>query len=87
MRIMIHNDEVIRTVKAFRNYNQRSSEILSENYREVTDRQLEKPLFCGSFIAKIYVGNQVMGIYEFNCNHWRNWRELDSFSPKIKKLG
>lgn len=86
MKIMAHNDEVIRTVKTFRNYNRFSSEILSEKFEEINDRQLATPLFCGVFIAKIYVGNQVIGTYEFDCRHYRKWRKLDVLTPKLTKI-
>lgn len=83
---MAHNDEIIRRVKAFRNYNQRSSEIVSENFSECKDRRLAEPLFCGTFVAKLYVGNQIMGTYSFDCRHFRNWEEYDVLLPKIKKI-
>ena len=87
MRIMAHNDEIIRRVKAFRKYNQRSSEILDEDFSECKDRRLEEPIYCGVFVAKIYVGNQIMGTYRFDCRHFRNWEEYDELLPKLKKLG
>lgn len=87
MKVMAHNDEVIRTVRTFKKYNQRCSEIISEDYQEINDRRLEKPLFCGVFTAKIYIGNQIMGKYRFDCRHYRDWENLDVLTPRLTKIG
>lgn len=87
MRIMAHNDEIIRRVKTFRKYNQRSSEIITEDFAEYKDRQLDEPLYCGVFVAKIYIGNQYMGKYRFDCRHFRKYQEYDELLPRLQKVG
>ena len=86
MRIIEHNDEVIKSVKAFKNYNKRLSEVVSEDYSEYKDRYLEKPLYCGVFVAKIYIGNTIFGTYEFDCRHYRQYLKLDKLAPKIRRI-
>ena len=86
MRIEDYNDEIIRRVKTFRNYNQRSSELVREDYAVCKDRRLAEPIFCGTFDVKIYVGNQVMGIYRFDCRHFRNFMEYDELLPRLTKI-
>lgn len=83
---MKHNDEIIRSVKAFKKYNEILTEVVSEQYGVVRNRNLEKPLYCGKFVAKIYIGQHIFGVYEFDCTHWRNFMELDVLVPKIKKI-
>lgn len=86
MRIMKHNDQIIRSVKAFKHYNDGMSEIVSEDYKEIKGHGLEKPLFCGEFTAKIYVDYQIKGTYKFDCRHFRNFTELDRLVPKLTKI-
>lgn len=85
MRVTEHHDEIIRRVKAFRNYDRRCSEIVSENYSECNDRRLDKPIYCGVFQAKIYVGNRLFGTYTFDCRHFRNFMEYDVLLPRLTK--
>lgn len=86
MRIMEHNAEIIKSVKAFKGFNERLSEIVSEDYRETNNRRLDKPLYCGEFIVKIYKGNYLFGIYKFDCKHWRNFMEYNVLTPRITKI-
>lgn len=86
MRIMKHNDEIIRSVSTFKKYNNVLSEIVSEDYHEIKGHGLEKPLFCGEFTAKIYVGQQIAGTYKFDCKHFRNFMSLDRLTPKLTKI-
>lgn len=86
MRIMKHNDEIIRSIKTFKRYNNVLSEIVSEEYREIKGNGLEKPLFCGEFVAKIYIGQNIIGTYKFDCRHFKNFMGLDRLTPKLTKL-
>lgn len=86
MNVMKHNDEIIRSVKAFKHYNEFLSEVVSEQFNEVRSKHLTEPLYCGKFTAKIYIGQHIFGVYEFDCTHWRNFMELDVLVPKIKKI-
>lgn len=86
MRIMRHNDEVIRTVSTFKNYNEVMSEVVSEDYRTVKIRGMEEPIFCGTFVAKIYIGQRIIGTYKFDCEHYRNIMTLDRLQPKLTKI-
>ena len=86
MRVMSHNDEVIRQVSTFKRYNNVLTEIVSEDYREIKDKCLEKPLFCGTFIAKVFIGQKIIGTYKFDCTHYRNFAKLDRLTPRLTKL-
>lgn len=86
MRITKEQDGIIRSVKTFKKYNDVLSDIVSEEPNYVNGRGLEKPLFCGVFTAKIYIGQQIIGTYKFDCSHFRNWRELNTFVPRLTKV-
>ena len=86
MRVMKHNDEIIKSVATFKHYNNVLSEIVSEDYKEIKGHGLEKPLFCGEFTAKIYIGQQIVGTYKFDCKHFRNFMQLDRLRPKLTKI-
>lgn len=86
MRIMKHNDEIIKSVQSFKHYNNVLSEIVSEDYKEIKGHGLEKPLFCGEFTAKIYIGQRIVGTYKFDCKHFRNFMQLDRLAPKLTKI-
>lgn len=86
MRVMKHNDEIIKSVATFKHYNNVLSEIVSEDYKEIKGHGLEKPLFCGEFTAKIYIGQRIVGTYNFDCKHFRNFTQLDRLTPKLTKI-
>lgn len=86
MKIMGHNDSVIRSVSAFKKYNNVLSEVVDETYCEVKSHLLEKPIFCGVFTAKIYIGQKIIGTYQFDCRHFKRFMECENFVPKVTRV-
>lgn len=85
MKITEHHDEIIRRVKAFRNYDRICSEIVSENDAVCNDRRLLKPIYCGVFTAKVYVNNRILGTYTFDCRHFRDFMSYDVLLPRLTR--
>ena len=86
MRVSKQNDEVIRSVSTFKKYNDELTEVVEEYPAEISGHGLERPLYCGIFIAKVYVGQRIIGTYKFDCRHFRNFRNLDRLMPKLTKI-
>jgi hypothetical protein len=41
-------------------------------------------VFCGTFIAKVFIGTRPIGIYKFDCRHWSNILRLSDRELKPK---
>ena len=86
MKILSHNDSIIRSVQSFKKYNHVLSEVVDETFCEVKSPYLEQPLFCGIFTAKIYIGQKIIGTYQFDCRHFKRFMECDKFIPKVTRI-
>ena len=84
---MKHNDEVIRSVTAFRKYNNVMSEIISEDAAWKKPKGFEERIFCGTFTAKVYVGNVIKGTYKFDCSDFGHTIISDNARVRLSKVG
>ena len=64
--IGVIEDEIIRG--KFRNYDKRMSSIVEENYKMRKPLNCDCEVFCGWFVARIYVKNKLIGKYKFDCS-------------------
>ncbi len=82
MKVMRHNDDAIRMVDTFKRYNTELTEIVSDDNTFKTIKGVEGKVFCGTFIAKVYIGTRIIGTYKFDCRHWA---DILSLSPRQMK--
>ena len=87
MRILTHNDNAIR-MTSLKAYNRVMSEVVSDTDEFTVIKGVEGNVYCGKFIAVIYIGTKRLGRYEFDCRHWKNILTLTDrqMTPKIKKV-
>lgn len=58
-------DEIIRGT--FKKYDRGMSSIVSEQFKMRKPLNCDTEVFCGWFIARVYVGNRLVGRYKFDC--------------------
>ncbi|MBQ2440681.1 MAG: hypothetical protein II502_00635 [Paludibacteraceae bacterium] len=85
MKVMKHNDDAIRMIDTFKKYNIEMTEILEDDNTFRTIKGADGKIFCGTFIAKVYVGTKPIGTYKFDCRHWVNILTLtgNQMKPKL----
>ena len=86
MRVMKHNDDVIRSVKAFKGYNNEMTEIVNENAAWKRPKGFDEKVFCGTFTAKTYVGNVIKGTYKFDCSDFGHSVVSDDARVRLSKI-
>ena len=58
-------DDIIRGW--FKNYDRGMSTIVDEEFKMRKPANCDNEVFCGWFIVRIYVGNNLVGRYKFDC--------------------
>lgn len=86
MRVMKHNDDAIRSVGAFRKYNNEMTEIVSEDAAWKKPKGFDEKIFCGTFVAKVYVGNAIKGTYRFDCTDFGRNVISDDARVRLSKV-
>ena len=88
MKVMRHNDDAIRMIDTFKRYNTELTEIVSDDNTFKTIKGVEGKVFCGTFIAKVYLGTRPLGTYKFDCRHWANILTLTDrqMKPRLTAL-
>ena len=88
MRVLEHNDNAIRMVDAFKQYNREMTEIIVDDNTFRTVKGVDSKVFCGTFVTRVYVGTKPMGVYKFDCRHWVNLVKLSAheLKPRISKV-
>lgn len=61
-------DDIIRG--SFKNYDRGMSNIMDEHFKMRHPSNCESEVFCGWFIARIYVKNKLVGRYKFDCTEY-----------------
>lgn len=84
MRILKHNDNAIRMIDTFKKYNTELTEIIEDDNIFIGVRGFDERVFCGTFIAKVFIGTRPIGIYKFDCRHWSNILRLSDRELKPK---
>ena len=87
MRVMDHNDNAIRSFKAFKHYNNVMTDIVSETSVWRKPIGFDDKIFCGTFIAKVYVGNEKIGTYKFDCTDFNAKCVPDDARVKVSRVG
>ena len=84
MKIMAHNDNYIRGF--FKHYNTEMTEVVSENAVWRKPKGFDERIFCGTFVAKVYVGMKVMGTYKFDCTDFNAPVVPDNARVRLTKI-
>ena len=58
-------DDIIRGT--FPKYDKGMSSIVDEQFKMCKPSNCDSEVFCGWFVARIYVGNHLVGRYKFDC--------------------
>lgn len=77
-------DDIIRG--SFKNYNKSMSTIVEENFKMSKPSNCNGEVFCGWFTARIYVGNQLLGRYKFDCTEYDVPRFIGNEDIHVTKL-
>ncbi|MBQ2440807.1 MAG: hypothetical protein II502_01275 [Paludibacteraceae bacterium] len=86
MRVMKHNDIVIRSINAFKKYNDVLTDIIEETSVWRKPVGCVEQIFCGTFVAKVYVGQQIKGTYKFDCTDFNAKRIPDNARVRLTKV-
>ena len=84
MKVMAHNDDYIRSF--FKKYNNEMTEIVSENSVWRKPKGFTERIFCGEFIAKVYVGMKIMGTYKFDCSDFNAMNVPNDARVRLTKI-
>ena len=82
MKVMNHNDNAIRMIDTFKRYNTELTEIIEDDNTFRTINGVEGKVFCGTFTAKVFIGTKPIGVYKFDCRHWRDILKLSDHEMK-----
>ena len=79
-------DDIIRGT--FPKYDRGMSSIIQEDYKTCKPSNCDCEVFCGWFIARIYVGNCLVGRYKFDCTSFNvpYFTEDGNEQTKVTKL-
>lgn len=80
-----YEDEIIRG--QFKNYDKGMSSILDEYKKFSHPTNCDGEVFCGWFVARIYIGNRIVGIYKFDCTEYDTCRFIGHEDIHITKVG
>ena len=61
-------DEIIRGT--FKKYDKGMSTIIDGDFKTRKPSNCDCEIFCGWFVARIYVGNNCVGKYKFDCTEY-----------------
>ena len=86
MKVMKHNDEVIRSFSTFKKYNNELTEILAEKTFFRKPKGFTEKIFCGTFTAKVYIGQQIFGTYRFDCTDFDRNNIPDNAQYRVSKV-
>lgn len=86
MKVMKHNDDIIRSVKEFKKYNNVMSEIVEETAAWKKPKGFQEKIFCGTFVAKVYIGNTIKGTYRFDCTDFGHNIVSDNARIRLSKV-
>ena len=87
MKVMKHNDDVIRSISTFKKYNDVLTEIINDNMRFRKPKGFVEKIFCGTFTAKVYIGQQIIGTYRFDCTDFDREIIPDNARYRVSKVG
>ena len=82
MKILKHNDDAIRMIDTFKRYNTELTEIIEDDNTFRTIKGVDGKVFCGTFTAKVFIGTKPIGVYKFDCRHWRDILRLSNNEMK-----
>ena len=86
MKVMKHNDEVIRSISTFKHYNNELTEILTEKTFFRKPKGFVEKIFCGTFTAKVYIGQKIIGTYRFDCTDFDRDIIPDNARYRVSKV-
>jgi len=86
MRVMKHNDDIIRSVSSFKKYNNVLTDIIEESSVWRKPVGCIEQVFCGTFVAKVYVGQQIKGTYKFDCTDFNAKVIPDNARVRLTKV-
>ena len=86
MRVMKHNDDIIRSVSTFKKYNNVLTDIVNEDSVWRKPVGCDEKIFCGTFTAKVYIGQQIIGTYKFDCTDFNAKVIPDSARVRLTKV-
>lgn len=80
-----YEDEIIRG--QFKNYNKSMSSIIDEHKKFSSPSNCDGSVFCGWFVARIYVGDRFVGKYKFDCTEYDTPRFVGYEDMHVTKVG
>ena len=86
MRVMKHNDDIIRSVSTFKKYNNVLTDIIEESSVWRKPVGFDEKIFCGTFTAKVYIGHQIFGTYKFDCTDFNAKVISDDARVRLTKV-
>lgn len=84
MKVCKYNDDFIRTF--FKRYNNEMTDVVSETTKWNKPKGFVEKIFCGVFVAKVYVGQRIMGTYRFDCSEFAERIISDNARVRLTKV-